>query len=696
MTAVKILVGPNGAAAASAAADRAEAAAAAAISGIANITALRAITWPSGRPTFITLLASWNAGDGGGEFRWDAASTATDNGGTIIKEAATATGRWIRQLPDGFVTPEMFGARGDLRVFEGQASIAIGSTTLTQPNAGFTAADVGRTVWVQFAGGSSAPLVTTITAVTNSTTVTLAASASATVTTADFAVGTDDTAAVAAAWNNHDLVYMPGRYGVTSLPALGDGSASAPSTRQNIIIRGNGGTGAFLARNQQRTLIRFFGSGAPAEFLRLNGPIKVAIEGIVFDGCYRVQRGWSLNHHFGSTFRGCRIVKMNAQGIIEEAYPFVSSHTFLGASENKFDDVHVFSPGVAPFEGWRLGTLTVPETGGLALDVSRNSYRNCSVGMADHNTAIGWHLAYCDNNYFDNCFVFTPGQRRGMAFKITAPASVPSGTNTATKAFPLMNTWVGGAWTGGFDIDPTWAPGTAGGGNRGFTFVSVNDGDALAPGYLGTTTLPDHPAIVGFTANGTQLSRRQLALHQGGQISYTVSAVARQTPQVSVSSTTSRTTVWSHTLSAGMLSVPDATPNEGATLWNRIVRVSWEGITLNNTGSPQNFQLRVMSGATVLFALPVVSVPSLAFYRSFRGSVDLSAVGVSNQQATAGSMLIGDGGGAALAAEIWKTWMQTQTGLTLSGSSALPLSIDVQHGSSSQITFLTLVSVELI
>ena len=75
---------------------------------IANITALRAATWPSGRPSTVQLVSNWATGDGGGVFRWDATSTATDNSGTIIKETATATGRWLRQF-DGVHRPEFYG-----------------------------------------------------------------------------------------------------------------------------------------------------------------------------------------------------------------------------------------------------------------------------------------------------------------------------------------------------------------------------------------------------------------------------------------------------------------------------------------------------------------------------------------------------------------------------------------------------------
>ncbi len=64
---------------------------------IADYTALRAITWSGTRPDQIELVSCYYTGDMGGTFRWDGSSTATDNGVTIIKETATATGRWIRQ-----------------------------------------------------------------------------------------------------------------------------------------------------------------------------------------------------------------------------------------------------------------------------------------------------------------------------------------------------------------------------------------------------------------------------------------------------------------------------------------------------------------------------------------------------------------------------------------------------------------------
>lgn len=52
-------------------------------------------------------------GDGGeGEFVWDASSTATDDGGTIIQPVAGGTGRWKRVI-EGPYKCDWFGAKGD-------------------------------------------------------------------------------------------------------------------------------------------------------------------------------------------------------------------------------------------------------------------------------------------------------------------------------------------------------------------------------------------------------------------------------------------------------------------------------------------------------------------------------------------------------------------------------------------------------
>ena len=83
---------------------------------LADIPALRAATWPNGRPPRVVLTNLNVAGDGGGYFRWIAGSTQADDGVLWIKEAATATGRWLRESSQvqGFrtTTLESLGAIG--------------------------------------------------------------------------------------------------------------------------------------------------------------------------------------------------------------------------------------------------------------------------------------------------------------------------------------------------------------------------------------------------------------------------------------------------------------------------------------------------------------------------------------------------------------------------------------------------------
>lgn len=80
-----------------------------------TIAALRAYAVPATAMS-ISVLGYYAPGDGGGDtFYWDSASTAADNGGTIIRPNAVLAanpGRWLR-IFSGAVNIRWFGAKGD-------------------------------------------------------------------------------------------------------------------------------------------------------------------------------------------------------------------------------------------------------------------------------------------------------------------------------------------------------------------------------------------------------------------------------------------------------------------------------------------------------------------------------------------------------------------------------------------------------
>ncbi len=79
----------------------------------ASITTLKAMTPPASGAPLVYVRSFAADGDGGeGYFFWDAASSASDNGGTILAPNAGGTGRWKRQY-SGAVNVKWFGATGD-------------------------------------------------------------------------------------------------------------------------------------------------------------------------------------------------------------------------------------------------------------------------------------------------------------------------------------------------------------------------------------------------------------------------------------------------------------------------------------------------------------------------------------------------------------------------------------------------------
>lgn len=113
---------------------------------------------------------------------------------------------------------------GDAKIIT-DAAISSGQATLSSATAGFSGSDVGKVINVAGAGASGSPLITTISAVSSSTQVTLASTGSTNVTGAKAWFGTDDTAKLQGQLDAGGVVVVPaGLYLLTATLQMPSGS----------------------------------------------------------------------------------------------------------------------------------------------------------------------------------------------------------------------------------------------------------------------------------------------------------------------------------------------------------------------------------------------------------------------------------------------------------------------------------------
>jgi hypothetical protein len=213
-----------GTAAAAAAAQAAADAAIAAASGVVSTQKSRAnasVSYhPAVAPDFIQTAGYASAGDGGGALYKKVAAEPSHEGKFSITLDDGVTVVWF-EIAETTIPVKALGAKGDTVSVTITASIASGSASLTAVGAAFTSDDVGKVISIP--GASSAGggvLGTTISAVVNSESVTLADAASATLSSESVTIGygTDDTQALedaAKVATGRVLWFAPGSYSIT-------------------------------------------------------------------------------------------------------------------------------------------------------------------------------------------------------------------------------------------------------------------------------------------------------------------------------------------------------------------------------------------------------------------------------------------------------------------------------------------------
>ncbi|RYZ63033.1 MAG: hypothetical protein EOO14_00350 [Chitinophagaceae bacterium] len=185
----------------------------------------------------------------------------------------------------GYKVVTQYGAKGD-GTYKNGAAMTSGSASLTVSSGSFTSADIGKYIEVGGAGAAAGRLVTTISAVTNANTVTLAATASTTVSGQRVLYGTDNTTAFQAAINAtysaadtayNGKVFVPkGRYLFTAAPIVFNGTDSVNNAQ--IYLPTNG---TFASVNRVGT-VEIEGEVAPNMFTDYtNRQVGVVESGVI-------------------------------------------------------------------------------------------------------------------------------------------------------------------------------------------------------------------------------------------------------------------------------------------------------------------------------------------------------------------------------------------------------------------------------
>lgn len=168
---------------------------------VASIAALKALKGMGSLQYSVRVLGYYTAGDGGGgEFYWDAASSATDNGGTVIAANAGGVGRWRWADSATVIDVRRFGVVNGQSTAVMTAGLAAAAASLTS---GGTLIVDGVTVTVNAA-----------TALLSNTTVEIRAGASIQTATTSISI-------LAATSKNNVVVRGPGKLKYTAAGSSG-------------------------------------------------------------------------------------------------------------------------------------------------------------------------------------------------------------------------------------------------------------------------------------------------------------------------------------------------------------------------------------------------------------------------------------------------------------------------------------------
>lgn len=456
------------------------------------------------------------------------------------------------------------------------------------------------------------------------------------------------------------VLFPRGTYRTTMPIDVGNGSAAAPSTRQNIHLCGESelaGTNSQVTSNSSGVKILYDGAPGGAAVVRINGPIVCSVTGIHLDCNFKANVGLIASHPYQSNFRDLYVGKHLVGGIRLTAFR-TPTGCFIGANDNDWHNVHVADPGAVGVYGWDIGESAASPG---ELDVARNTWTNCSVKMANDAAASGFILRFVDILNFRNCFVYsgtTPLLTLGAPVRVISP--------TGNLIFPSEIRFDHCPLIGVMVYDAAWVPVK----NRGIYFSSFNMADVETL----TAPVPARAAggIRGYTTEGEFFDLGQLTVVKAQEKHRVPAVLYRDVTRAVIANSVVQTTLATYGLQAGILGT------------DGILRFRASGNYFNNSGGSSTLKITLEIGGQVIFDSGAFAVAADAGYRAITLDCHMAAKNATNQQTAGGVLQIGAGISVGAAAKAVAFHLnQSRDDMTVDSTVAQTINVKVQHGTAS-------------
>lgn len=403
-----------------------------------------------------------------------------------------------------------------------------------------------------------------------------------------------------------------GCYAFASALTIGNGSASASSTRQNVFLKGkaslSGSISTIAANPSVPITFKYTGALQVDVFLTINGPMVWGMDGIQLDCsiAFKCNTGLNTKHMFQSRVENVSIINWLDTGIREDAYPILPSDIYIGASSNIWKNVYVSSTRTSTAgTGWDIGisSCTMPN----CFDVSTGNYEDITIQVTDIVGSSSILLRGADNLVFKNVFTFQIANghigKNGWGVYVLPPIG--------NSALPSEIVFIGAPLVGGIFGASKWSCDAHGA--KGIVFMPLNEGDMVNPATGGKpipTTWNGNNCIHGFTSSGSLLDLYQVRMLHGGVQYYGTSTVMRDMETRTAVNISAAVTLSSGLLPATIMRAfnnPDGISSRYSN--DRKLQIRSAGVLKNNTGNAQWIEYQLVIGDVSVCSTGALSVP---------------------------------------------------------------------------------------